>query len=93
VLDLGPAGAEVTLPIPVQGRLVGLAQHHDAALVVVTDKPSSAPSLGSMVSLRAEAVRERAGDHFRVTLRASKDKRRGPGWTEVADVHAPAGLK
>jgi recombination protein RecA len=93
VLDLGPAGADVTLPIPVQGRLVGLAQHHDAALVVVTDKPAASPSLGSMVSLRAEAVRERRADGFRVTLRASKDKRRGPGWTEVTDVRVPAGLK
>lgn len=93
VLDLGPAGADVALPIPVQGRLVGLAQHHDAALVVVTDKPATSPSLGSMVSLRAEAVRERADGGFRVALRASKDKRRGPGWSEVTDVHAPPGLK
>ncbi|HVV87078.1 MAG TPA: recombinase A [Kofleriaceae bacterium] len=93
VLDLGPAGAEVTLPIPVQGRLVGLAQHHDAALVIVTDKPAAAPSLGSMVSLRAEAVRERTRDGFRVALRACKDKRRGPGWSEVAEVRVPPGLK
>lgn len=93
VLDLGPAGSAVELPIAVQGRLVGLAQHHDAALVVVTDKPASAPSLGSMVSLRAEAVRERHRDGYRMALRASKDKRRGPGWSETSDVHIPAGLK
>ena len=93
VLDLGPAGAAVELPIAVQGRLVGLAQHHDAALVVVTDKPSSSPSLGSMVSLRAEALRERHRDGYRLALRASKDKRRGPGWSELAEVDVPAGLK
>lgn len=93
VLDLGPVGPDVVLPIPVQGRLVGLAQHHDAALVVVTDKPPASASLGSMVSLRAEAIRERQASGFRVTLRASKDKRRGPGWTEITDVLAPPGLK
>ncbi len=42
------------LPIAVQGRLVGLAQHHDAALVVVTDKPATVPSLGSMVRKMAK---------------------------------------
>jgi recombination protein RecA len=93
VIDLGPAGAQVELPIAVQGRLVGLAQHHDAALVVVTDKPATVPSLGSMVSLRAEAVRERSAAGYRMTLRASKDKRRGPGWIEVADVRVPDGLR
>ncbi len=93
VIDLGPAGADVELPIAIQGRLVGLAQHHDAALVVVTDKPATSPSLGSMVSLRAEAVRERSGDGFRLAVRARKDKRRGPGWSEVAAVQVPAGLR
>lgn len=93
VLDLGPAGSSVELPIAIQGRLVGLAQHHDAALVVVTDKPAAAPSLGSMVSLRAEAVRERGTDGYRVTLRARKDKRRGPGWSEVSSVRVPPGLR
>lgn len=93
VIDLGPAGADVELPIAVQGRLLGLAQTHDAALVVITDKPATSPSLGSMVSLRAEAVRERGGDGYRLAVRAHKDKRRGPGWTEVAAVRGPAGLR
>lgn len=93
VLDLGPAGANVEVPIAIQGRLVGLAQRHDAALVVVTDKPSTSPSLGSMVSLRAEAVRERERDGYRLAVRARKDKRRGPGWSEVTHVQIPAGLK
>jgi recombination protein RecA len=84
----------VEIPIAVQGRLVGLAQHHDAAIVVLTEKPREASSLGSMVSLRAEAVRERAsgGRGWRVAVRAVKDKRRGPGWSELADVIGPAGL-
>ncbi len=93
VIDLGPAGAAVELPIAVTGRLLGLAQHHAAALVVITDKPLTTPSLGSMVSLRAEAMRERGADGFRVAVRAHKDKRRGPGWHEVATVRGPAGLR
>lgn len=96
VLDLGApsGGVLVEIPIAVQGRLVGLAQHHDAAIVVLTEKPREAASLGSMVSLRAEAVRERAGGGrgWRFAVRAVKDKRRGPGWSELADVVGPAGL-
>jgi recombination protein RecA len=95
VLDLGmPTGVPAEIPIAVQGRLVGLAQHHDAAIVVLTEKPREAASLGSMVSLRAEAVRERAsgGRGWRMAVRAVKDKRRGPGWSELADVVGPDGL-
>lgn len=94
----GHAGVPAEIPIAVQGRLVGLAQHHDAAIVVLTEKPREAASLGSMVSLRAEAVRERASGgpgaprSWRLAVRALKDKRRGPGWSELADVVGPAGL-
>lgn len=93
-LDLG-GGVGAEIPIAVQGRLVGLAQHHDAAVVAITAKSDDAASLGSMVSLRAAAVRERLGGGkpgFRVAVRAVKDKRRGPGWTEAMEVVAPAGL-
>jgi recombination protein RecA len=90
VLDLGAGD----ISMAAQGRLVGLAQHHDAALVAITEKPARAASLGSMVSLRAEAVRERVigRKHFRVAVRAVKDKRRGPGWEELAEAAGPAGL-
>ena len=94
VLDLGPGGQHAEVSIAAQGRLVGLAQHHDAAVVAITEKSHDTASLGSMVSLRAEAVRERLGSGgFRVAVRAVKDKRRGPGWAEVVDVLAPPGLK
>ena len=89
VLDLGPGAA---LPIPLQGRLVGLAQRHDAALVCLTEKPADAASLGSMVSLRAEALRARDGDRFTVSVRALKDKQRGPGWAHDEPARGPAGL-
>jgi recombination protein RecA len=91
VLDLG-AERSAQLPIAVQGRLVGLAQRHDAAIVCLTEKPGDAASLGSMVSLRAEALRARDGDRFTVTLRALKDKQRGPGWSHGEKMRGPAGL-
>ena len=91
MLDL--AGAPAELPTPVQGRLVTLAQTHDAAVVCLTEKTEDTSSLGSLVSLRAEALRRREGDaRFRVTIRALKDKQRGPGWTHAGKRRGPAGL-
>lgn len=92
VLDLGSGD----LSMVQQGRLVTLAQAHDAAVVCLTDKSSDAASLGSLVSLRAETLRRRepgspAGE-FSVTMRAIKDKRRGPGWTHAQRRRGPAGL-
>jgi recombination protein RecA len=82
------ADAPAVVPIAHQGRLVTLAQTHDAAVVCITEKPSDAPSLGSLVSLRAEALRlhapqdGEAGERgYHLALHALKDKRRGPGWT------------
>ncbi|MDQ3367448.1 MAG: recombinase A [Myxococcota bacterium] len=77
-----------------QGRLVTLAQAHDAAVVCITDKPEDTASLGSLVSLRTEALRSRPSGSrdFELTLRAIKDKRRGPGWTRKRIVRGPAGL-
>jgi recombination protein RecA len=105
VLDLGGVpriGAPPRkVPEPLQQRLVGLAQKHATAVVVLTDKPADAPSLGSLVSLRAEAQRaprfglaapESAGFPCRVEVRVLKDKRRGPGRTSQEICHGPAGL-
>jgi len=89
----------IEVPIAHQGRLITLAQAHDAAVVCITEKPGEAPSLGSLVSLRAEAVRLHAPDDktggergYHVTLRALKDKRRGPGWTRTTKLRGPPGL-
>jgi recombination protein RecA len=74
VLDLGTAD----VPMPLQSRLIGLAQHHHAGLVCLTEKESKAFSLGSLVSLRALAQRQRSSDnHFVCRLPVLKDKRRG----------------
>jgi recombination protein RecA len=90
VLDLG---AEARVPVPVQARLAGLAQKHAAALLCLTEKESRCPSLGSLVSLRAELRRaERVGRRFGCLARALKDKRRGPGWTHTEVCRGPDGL-
>ncbi|HEX3758499.1 MAG TPA: recombinase A [Kofleriaceae bacterium] len=97
VIDFGGGGHAIDLPIAHQGRLVTLAQAHDAAVVCLTEKPGDAPSLGSLVSLRAEALRLHApgpegARGYHVTLRALKDKRRGPGWTRTTKLRGPPGL-
>jgi recombination protein RecA len=89
VMDLGAAD----LSMQIQGRLVTLAQAHDAAVVCITDKTRDTASLGSLISLRAEATRERDQQELAFSVRALKDKRRGPGWTHTAKRRAPAGFK
>jgi recombination protein RecA len=91
VIDLG-LGGEHDLSMAQQGRLVTLAQAHDAAVVCLTEKSAEAASVGSLVSLRAEALRSRDRDELQVALRAVKDKRRGPGWSRTIKVRGPAGM-
>ena len=89
VLDLGTAD----IPVPLQSRLTGLAQHHHAALVCLTEKESKTFSLGSLVSLRAHAERQRSSEsRFACRLRVLKDKRRGPTWSHEELCRGPAGL-
>jgi len=91
VLDLD-AGADV--PTPLQTRLVGLAQKHQTALLCLTEKGGELPSLGSLVSLRVQAQRERVcDDRFSCGLAVLKDKRRGPTWTHAEVYRGPAGLR
>jgi recombination protein RecA len=91
VLDLGAAEP---LSIPLQGRLVKLAQRHGAAVLCLTRKGPADRSLGPLVSLRAEARRERAGDGgFLCEARALKDKRRGAGWAHQEVCRGPEGLR
>lgn len=91
VIDLG-LGGEHDLSMAQQGRLVTLAQAHDAAVVCLTEKSAEAASVGSLVSLRAEALRSGDRDDLQVALRAVKDKRRGPGWSRTIKVRGPAGM-
>ncbi len=99
VLDFGSLEHGADLSMQIQGRLVTLAQTHDAAVVCLTHKSDETASLGSLVSLRAEALRLRdrgepgkAAPEFAVRVRVLKDKRRGPGFTQTSRRRGPAGL-
>ena len=89
VLDLGAAD----IPMPLQSRLTGLAHHHRTAMICLTEKPSTTLSIGSLVSLRAHAVKRHAQENgFACALKILKDKRRGPTWTYEMFRSGPAGL-
>ncbi len=80
-------------PLHAQGRLAGLAKRHHTAVVSICERASDQGSMGSMVSLHVEALRHYEGQgKFRGTLRALKDKRRGPHWKISEEWHAPPGL-
>lgn len=80
------------LSIANQGRLVTLAQQADCLVVCITSKKRGWESMGSLISLRADASRERDEQGFCVSLRVLKDKRRGPGWGRRERAKGPAGL-
>ena len=102
VIDLGPKPAPgglfektgkseyASIPMPLQTRLVGLAQKHDTAVMVLTEKPAQTGSLGSLVSLRAAARRSSTGSG--IELEVLKDKRRGPGQVHQETCRGPAGM-
>jgi recombination protein RecA len=73
-------GADPRIPTPLLARLAVLAQRAHAALIFLTQQAGTS-SLGSLVSLRVRARRQRlAADRFRCWLEVTKDKRRGPTW-------------
>ncbi len=91
VLDIGN---DDRIPTPLQSRLLGLAGKHDAAVLFLTEKQADKPSVGSLVSLRAQASRRQTSEgRFVCDLQVVKDKRRGPGWSHSEILHAPAGLR
>lgn len=76
--------APITFPLAVQTRLTGLAKRHHTALVALTGTNRRDMSCGSLVSLRVDTERHRAGHNcFVCTASAVKDKRRVPGWAHV----------
>lgn len=92
VIDLGPSlfgPGETRIPAPLLTRLVGLAQKHATAVVFLTEKMADAPSLASLVSLRAEARRVEGAS---CEIQILKDKRRGPGRVHREICRGPAGL-
>lgn len=90
VVDLG---REHHIRVPVQSRLVGLARKHRSVLLCLTKKKSDEPSIGSLVSLRAETRGKRTGfDRFTWEVHVTKDKRQGPGWQHQETCRGPEGL-
>lgn len=62
-----------------QGRLLGLARQHEARVLLLTDKPSHADSLGPLVGLRIEPRRTRRADGtFHVEHHVLKNKSGAP---------------
>ena len=73
---------EIGVPFAAQTRLGGLTQHHNATLIALTQAGRTEGARGSLVSLRAESDKHRAGhDSFLCVARVVKDKRGVPGWT------------
>jgi len=90
VVDLG---RDHHIRVPVQSRLAGLAKKHSAVVLCLTKKKRDEPSIGSLVSLRAETRVKRTGfDRFAWEVRVTKDKRQGPGWTHEETCCGPEGL-
>ena len=62
-----------------QGRLVGLARQHEARVLILTEKPSHADSLGPLVGLRVEPRRARRPDgSFSIEHHVLKNKSGAP---------------
>lgn len=75
VLDLG---RQQSMTLAVQTRLAGLARRYNAALLALTRKPPSRPSLGSLIAVRVDCTRQRRGcRQFDCELRILRDKRGG----------------
>jgi recombination protein RecA len=96
VIDLAD---HLQLAVASQGRLLRLAEHHDAVVLVLRRKRKSGRYAGSLVSVRAESVREQMPEYglpdvapFRIIITSTKDKREGPGWTAVEHCNGPPGM-
>lgn len=102
IADLGSSSDKATalgraqppdVPMSAQARLRSLAHRHDMSIVFLTRKTRKQPSIGSLVSLRAESHRTRTPDgYFSCSLNVLKDKYRGPGWAHDELVRGPDGL-
>ncbi len=91
VLDLGP---NPQVPPALLGKLVKLAQFHDATVMALTVSRRGNASLGSLVSLRIASQRTRESEgRFRLRVEAVKDKRHGPGWSSERTSCGPVGLR
>ena len=85
--------SDAKISMALQGRLATLAQKSGTAVVGITKTASMYPSIGSMVSLRIEILRQRVEfDRFHCQVNVLKDKRCGPGWKHMEVMCGPVGL-
>ena len=91
VLDLVSVQPEV--PSALQSRLTGLARKHEMAVLCLTRKAPDAASLGALVSLRCQALRQEENRSFWGRVEVLKDKRHGPDWSHSEVFDGPGGLR
>ncbi len=90
VIDLA---RDLSLDAASQGRLLRLAEHHDAQVLLLRRRRGDERYSGSLVGVRAQSsCRQVAPGRFRVTITNTKDKREGPGWTTSEEFDGPPGL-
>ena len=83
-----------SLPTPLLGRLLRLAETHESALLFLTPSGEHSQSLSSLIALRIEARWKEANpDRLQGEFRILKDKRRGPGRCLQESYHGPMGLR
>ncbi len=91
VLDIGKG---VSIPLPMQARLVKLAQQHHTAVLYVTSKSDDSASVGSLVSLHATAAMSQTeSGSYECGLKILKDKHSAPNWAHRETYCGPAGLR
>ena len=90
VVDLA---RDLTLTPAAQGRLLRLAEHHAALVLILRRKRRDGFYSGSLVTVRAESSCEQIGPgRFRAVITNTKDKREGPGWKTSEEFDGPPGL-
>ncbi len=80
------------IPSAKLSQLNALARKHNSTVIFLTQKQMDAPSLSSLVSLKAHTTRERLTENrFRCYIHIERDKRRGTNWSWSFDLKGVEG--
>lgn len=90
ILDLGD---DPWFPDALLNRLVRHAEQSRTAVLCLTEARRDMRAIGLLVSVRAEAFRQRVDGRFRCVARAERDRARGPGWTYEEMRNGTVGLR
>jgi hypothetical protein len=92
VLDL--TGSKKALSYAAQGRLLSLAREHHSRVLILSDTPPSAGSLGPLISLRVEPQRLHMGPgQFAIAYHIRKNKQGLPLRLASESRRAPWGVR